>query len=283
MGKTDRRRRQHLQQSMVLVPMETPGVTDRARHATCSVDDAPSRSPRDRLRQRARACRQHAARRRPRLRDRAGPPGSRPHPSLQRLIGCAQRALELMCRPIARRALRSASRSANRARCGRISPIPGARSNRPPADAAGRGKDGPRGQQGRARPDRRGENRGTGDGRPRDRPRDPDPWRRRRLAGHVSGGGYTYARFMRIGDGPDQVHLSQLGRGLLSARHPGLTASGGAFQLLCLRSSRRAIWLRCTSSGPSARRSRRARGIGRSQAEIVAGAAAADAPGSPSR
>ena len=26
---------------------------------------------------------------------------------------------------------------------------------------------------------------------------------------------YTYARFMRIGDGPDQVHLSQLGRGLL--------------------------------------------------------------------
>jgi len=26
---------------------------------------------------------------------------------------------------------------------------------------------------------------------------------------------YTYARFMRIGDGPDQVHLAQLGRGLL--------------------------------------------------------------------
>jgi acyl-CoA dehydrogenase len=26
---------------------------------------------------------------------------------------------------------------------------------------------------------------------------------------------YTYARYMRIGDGPDQVHLAQLGRGLL--------------------------------------------------------------------
>ena len=26
---------------------------------------------------------------------------------------------------------------------------------------------------------------------------------------------YTYARFIRIGDGPDQVHLSQLGRTLL--------------------------------------------------------------------
>jgi acyl-CoA dehydrogenase len=26
---------------------------------------------------------------------------------------------------------------------------------------------------------------------------------------------YVYARFIRIGDGPDQVHLSQLGRRLL--------------------------------------------------------------------
>ena len=26
---------------------------------------------------------------------------------------------------------------------------------------------------------------------------------------------YSYARYMRIGDGPDQVHLAQLGRGLL--------------------------------------------------------------------
>ena len=26
---------------------------------------------------------------------------------------------------------------------------------------------------------------------------------------------YMYARFMRLGDGPDQVHLAQLGRGLL--------------------------------------------------------------------
>ena len=26
---------------------------------------------------------------------------------------------------------------------------------------------------------------------------------------------YTYARFMRIGDGPDQVHLSALGKQLL--------------------------------------------------------------------
>jgi acyl-CoA dehydrogenase len=30
-----------------------------------------------------------------------------------------------------------------------------------------------------------------------------------------------YARFMRLGDGPDQVHLAQLGRGLLK-RYGGM-------------------------------------------------------------
>ena len=37
------------------------------------------------------------------------------------------------------------------------------------------------------------------------------------------GEAYTYARFMRIGDGPDQVHLAALGKQLL--RDGGLAAS----------------------------------------------------------
>ena len=70
---------------------------------------------------------------------------------------------------------------------------------------------------------------------------------------------YTYARFMRIGDGPDQVHLSQLGRGLLKRYGAsGLIAIADGQVMLCFRSSSRAIWLRWTSSGPSASRSRRA-------------------------
>lgn len=37
---------------------------------------------------------------------------------------------------------------------------------------------------------------------------------------------YTYARFMRIGDGPDQVHLNALGKMLLK-RHAGDDPTGG--------------------------------------------------------
>ncbi|MEK9278706.1 hypothetical protein MTR72_03480 [Bradyrhizobium sp. ISRA442] len=74
---------------------------------------------------------------------------------------------------------------------------------------------GPRRQQGHARPDRRGQDRGAEHGRARDRPRHPDPRRRRRLAGLVPARAYVYARFIRIGDGPDQVHLAAIGKELI--------------------------------------------------------------------
>src|SRR5690606_21693267 len=38
---------------------------------------------------------------------------------------------------------------------------------------------------------------------------------------------YVYARFIRIGDGPDQVHLSALGKQLLR-QHGGVAAGGAA-------------------------------------------------------
>ena len=39
---------------------------------------------------------------------------------------------------------------------------------------------------------------------------------------------YMYARFMRLGDGPDQVHLAQLGRGIAEALWDGGVSAGGA-------------------------------------------------------
>ena len=81
MGRTNPDAASHQQQSMILVPIDTPGVDDRAVAAGVRLA-GPARALRDHLRQRAGAGREPARRGGRRLRDRAGPPGARPHPPL---------------------------------------------------------------------------------------------------------------------------------------------------------------------------------------------------------
>jgi acyl-CoA dehydrogenase len=81
MGKTDFEREAPQQQSQVLMPLDTPGVTKLRHLPVFGYDDAPH-GHMEVARQRARAGQQHAAGRRPRLRDRAGPPRAGPHPPL---------------------------------------------------------------------------------------------------------------------------------------------------------------------------------------------------------
>ena len=98
MGKTDPDNPdRHRQQSMILVPMDTPGVKVLRPIPVFGFYGVPDRASEVVFEQCPRARGQHAARRRPRLRDRAGParPGRIHH--CMRLIGLAERTLEKMC------------------------------------------------------------------------------------------------------------------------------------------------------------------------------------------
>ena len=88
--------------------VDDPGA-DATRRASRSLrrlpvfgfDDAPHGHAEVDVRERARAGRQHAAGRRPRLRDRAGPARAGPHPSLHaRRSAWPKRALEKMCKRV---------------------------------------------------------------------------------------------------------------------------------------------------------------------------------------
>ena len=82
MGKTDQGADKHRQQSMVLMPLDAPGVTVERALTVYGYDDAPHGHMEIALEGRARAGVQHAARRRARLRDRAGAARAGAHPPL---------------------------------------------------------------------------------------------------------------------------------------------------------------------------------------------------------
>jgi acyl-CoA dehydrogenase len=216
MGKTDPDNpNKHLQQSMVLVPRNTPGIRIVRDMRVFGYDDAPVGHPEivyDNVRVPAANMLLGEGRGFEIAQGRLGP--GRIHHCM-RLIGCAQRALELMC-----------ARAQSRVAFGK-----------------------PLGEQGSVREDiahswceieqarlltlRAAEKMDReGNKAARDliaAAKIVVPAMAARVidrAIQIHGGAgvsqdtflaeaYTYARFMRIGDGPDQVHLSQLGRGLL--------------------------------------------------------------------
>jgi acyl-CoA dehydrogenase len=216
MGKTDAGNpNKHLQQSMILVPKETPGIRVVRDMRVFGYDDAPMGHPEiiyDHVRVPIANILLGEGRGFEIAQGRLGP--GRIHHCM-RLIGCAQRALELMC-------ARAQSRVAFGKSLGEQGSVQEdiARSWCEIEQArllTLRAAD---------KMDREG-NKGARDMIAAAKVVVPDMAARvidRAIQIHGAAGvsqdtflaeAYTYARYMRIGDGPDQVHLAQLGRGLL--------------------------------------------------------------------
>ena len=131
MGKTDPAAERHKQQSMILVPTETPGVEITRPLLVYGYDPRAARPLGNDLHRRACAGFQHAARRGPRVRDRARPPGAGPHPSLHAPDRGRRTAALTPCAPGPRHAPPSARRWRNRAWSWTPSRALASRSSRP--------------------------------------------------------------------------------------------------------------------------------------------------------
>ena len=229
MGKTDPDADRHRQQSMILVPRDTPGVDGRARHARSSATTTTTTAATPRSSSTTSGC--------PAsnligeegdgfaiAQARLGP--GRIHHCM-RLIGMAERAIELMCRARRRAGSPSASRSPSRAWSSDW--IAESRVADRAAAAAGaqdRLADGHRRQPGRAHRDPGDQDRHADDGRVDPRQGDPGA-RRRRASARTSRWPRLCAgiRTLRFADGPDEVHKNALAKAELTPPHAGAGVS----------------------------------------------------------
>ena len=86
----------HQRQSQILVPIDTPGVQILGPMHVFGKDDAPARPHAHQVRQRPRAVRKHAPRRRPRLSRSARFASARAHPPLHACHRAGRKGLEMM-------------------------------------------------------------------------------------------------------------------------------------------------------------------------------------------
>ena len=244
MGKTDPDAERHRQQSMILVPRDTPGVDGRARHAGLRLRrPRPRRPRRDRLRRRPGARRATSSASEGDgfaiAQARLGP--GRIHHCM-RSIGMAERAIELMCARAdgAGRVRQAARRAGRRPRLDRR--VAGAGRAAAAAGAQDGLADGHRRQQGRAHRDP-----GDQDRHPDDRrvdPRQGDPGaRRRRAVARTSRWPRLCAgiRTLRFADGPDEVHKNALARAELKRQPARRRGAARLFRKICGRVERSSV------------------------------------------
>ena len=213
MGRTAQDGDRHRQQSMILVPRDTPGVSVRRGITLFGYDDAP-----------------HGGHAEVEFRDARVPaanliagegdgfaiaqarlgPGRIHH--CMRLIGASERALELMCRRVTERTAFGKPLAEQGVIQGWIAEARVRHRAGAAAGAQDRVDDGHRRQQGRAHRDPGHQDRYSGDGRVGDRQGDPGARRGRRQPGLPARRLWANARTLRFADGPDEVHKRSLAR-----------------------------------------------------------------------